>query len=199
MQGTPQPIGAVLAGGRGRRLGGDKALVPIAGRPLIAWPLLALTSALARVAVVTKPGVRLPPLPDGVEVWTEPATPTHPIVGIVEALRRAEGRAVLVCAADLPLVDAGLVRALAGAPAGAAAAVVARGAGRLQPLLGRYEPAALPALAAAVPDDAPLTAVVRALAPAVVDVPASALLNVNDRDGVRAAEEALAGRPPSRT
>ena len=32
---------AVLAGGRGSRIGGDKALVQLGGRPLIAYPLAA--------------------------------------------------------------------------------------------------------------------------------------------------------------
>lgn len=199
VQGTPahpgDPIGAVLAGGRGRRLGGDKALVSVAGRPLIAWPVDALMAALPRVAVVVKPGGRLPSLPAGVEVWTEPPAPTHPVVGIVEALRRGGGHAVLVCAVDLPLIDAGVVRAIARAPAppDAAAVVAVDPEGRPQPLLARYAPAALPALEHA-PPDAPLTTIVRGLAPVLVEVSAEALCNVNDDEGVRAAEALLRAR-----
>ena len=40
--------GAVLAGGEGRRMGGiDKGLVPLAGKPLVAWALDALRGQTA--------------------------------------------------------------------------------------------------------------------------------------------------------
>ena len=104
----PRPIGAVLAGGRARRLGGDKALLEVAGRPLVAWPLAALAAALAEVVVVAKRDTPLPELGD-VEVWHEPDQPHHPRAGIAHALERAAGRPVLVCAADMPLVTPELV------------------------------------------------------------------------------------------
>jgi molybdenum cofactor guanylyltransferase len=163
----PPLLGAVLAGGAGTRMGGPKAIVELAGRPLIAWPLRALAAALGEVVVVAKPGS---PLPEGleVEVWREPDEPAHPRAGVVHALAQAAGRAVLVCAADMPLVSAETVSALAAAPAGGAAVVVPRAGGRLQPLLARYEPAALAGLRAAPPGQ-PLTATVEALAPRVIE------------------------------
>lgn len=196
-----QPVGVLLAGGAGRRLGGAKACVPLAGRPLLTWPLAALQAALTRVVVVAKSDSELPALPAGIERWDEPALPRHPIVGIIEALRRAGGAAVIVCAVDLPLVDAPLIARLAAADAGGAPAVIAAApdprarqhACRPQPLLARYEPAALAGLTAA-PPDAPLTATVLALAPARLHVPAAQLLNVNDARDLRAAERALASR-----
>ncbi len=195
MPGTPlrprEPVGALLAGGAGRRLGGAKACVALAGQPLLAWPLAALSGALTRVAVVAKADSELPSLPAAVERWEEPALPRHPIVGIIEALRRADGVAVIVCAVDLPLVDAALISALAAADAGGAPAVIAAAPDhRPQPLLARYEPAALPLLVAA-PEDAPLTATVLALVPALLQVPAAALLNVNDERDLRVAERLL--------
>ena len=36
---------AILAGGRGTRLGGDKARAELAGRPLISYPLAAAAAA----------------------------------------------------------------------------------------------------------------------------------------------------------
>jgi molybdopterin-guanine dinucleotide biosynthesis protein A len=173
----PQPIGVVLAGGRATRMGGDKATVELAGRPLLAWPLDAMRTALDHVVVVAKAGTVLPPL--DVEVWVEPDEPAHPRAGLVHALERARGRSILACAGDLPLVSPPLVRRLAGADAGGAAAVVPRAAGRLQPLLARYEPAALDRLRAAPPGEA-LTATVAALHPHVVDLDdGTPLFNVN--------------------
>lgn len=57
-------LGAVLAGGRGSRLGGAKAMAELAGRPLISYPLAALADAGLDAFVVAKPssGLRGRPL-----------------------------------------------------------------------------------------------------------------------------------------
>jgi len=89
------PIGAVLAGGAGRRIGGGKAIVELHGRPLLSYPVGVLQAVLGEVAVVAKPQTELPDLP-GVHVWHEPEEPHHPLAGIVHALQQADGRAVLV-------------------------------------------------------------------------------------------------------
>ena len=120
-------------------MGGSKATADLRGRPLVAWPLEALRAVLDDVVVVAKRSTALPPL--DVPVWVEPDEPRHPRAGIVHALERADGRAVLACAVDLPLVTPLLVRTIAHAEG--TVAVVPRAGGRLQPLLARYEPAAL--------------------------------------------------------
>src|SRR5437764_7340068 len=98
-------MGAVLAGGAGRRLGAEsKAAAELAGRPLASYPAAALGTVCERVAVVCKPSTELPEL-DGVKRWDEPEEPRHPIAGIVHALERAAGP-VLVCACDMPFVTA---------------------------------------------------------------------------------------------
>jgi len=66
------PVGAVLAGGEGRRIGGDKAIVELEGRPLVSYPLEALHEVCDRVAVVAKRQTLLPPLEGAVELWLEP-------------------------------------------------------------------------------------------------------------------------------
>ena len=144
-----QPVGVVLAGGLGRRLGGSKATVRLNGLPLITYPLRAVQEALGGAVIVAKADSDLPSLP-GVEVWMEPPEPRHPLVGIVHALGLAEGRPVMVCACDLPLVTQDLVRQIAAADPGDGLAVVACAAGPLQPLLARYEPDALEPLSAAL-------------------------------------------------
>lgn len=176
---TRDPIGVVLAGGAGRRIGGAKAVVELHGVPLLRYPVRALQAVLAEVAVVAKAGSELPPLP-GVPIWVEPAEPCHPLAGIVHALEGAGAtagldgvaREVLVSAGDLPFVTPDLVELLAHAPAGGAPAVVPRASGRLQPLLARYAPAAHAPLAAALARD-PLPSLgeaVAALGPRVLEV-----------------------------
>jgi molybdopterin-guanine dinucleotide biosynthesis protein A len=189
------PIGVVLAGGAGRRLGGNKAAVKLAGRPLISYPLDALGRALGAVAVVAKPDSELPALP-GVTVWIEPREPRHPLAGIVHALRCANGRPVVVCATDLPLVSEALIRSLAVADAGAAPAVLASADGRIQPTLGRYGSEALEALARALeqPERA-LTEMVEALRPKLLEVSdAEELFNVNTPEDLLQARAGLERR-----
>ena len=189
------PIGVVLAGGRARRLGGAKATASLAGEPLLAYPVSALREAVGEVAVVAKPSTALPALDPGVSVWREPATPSHPLVGLATALTRAGGRAVLVCAGDMPFVPVSLLERLAGLDAeGAPAVVVASPQGDLQPLLARYEPAALAVLGpAAAEGTAPARAVVNSLTPLVVAVDdPRALFNVNTPEDLRLAESLLA-------
>jgi molybdopterin-guanine dinucleotide biosynthesis protein A len=184
------PVGVVLAGGAGSRVGGDKAALPVAGRPLISWPLAALRAVLAEVAVVAKEATVLPPVGYGVLVWREPDEPRHPLAGVVEALRRAGGRPVVVLACDLPLVTPVLVRALAEGDAGGAPALVARAEGRLQPLCARYEPAAL-ALLEGFDGSGRVVTQIEALRPAVLEVEAALLRNVNTPQDAAAVTQSL--------
>ncbi len=184
-------VGVVLAGGAGSRLGGAKPSALLAGRPLLSYPLAALRAVLGEVAVVAKADTEVPAIGYGVLVWREPELPRHPLAGIVEALRRAEGRPVIVLACDLPFVTADLVRALAGADTGGAPAVVATTPGRgLQPLCARYEPAALDVLAGFDAEGRTVQQV-QALRPALLEVDAALLRNVNSAEDLAAAEAVL--------
>jgi molybdopterin-guanine dinucleotide biosynthesis protein A len=169
--------GAVLAGGAGRRLGPrSKSAAPIAGRPLVSYPVSALAAVCERVAVVCKPDTELPELDEGIERWDEAEEGQHPRTGIVHALERARGP-VLVCAADMPFVTADAFRTLLAA-AGSSSAVVAVSEGILQPVLGLYAPAALEALRGAPADD-PLTETVESLDPLRVPLPPAVVRGVN--------------------
>jgi molybdenum cofactor guanylyltransferase len=141
-----KPVGAIMAGGRGRRIGGDKAIVELHGKPLICYPVDAVREVLDRVAILAKTGTKLPRL-SGVAVWIEPESPQHPLTGITQAIALAGGRPVLVCAGDLPFVTPELIRRLVKADPGRAPAVVACAEDRMQPLLGCYQPRALELLA----------------------------------------------------
>jgi molybdopterin-guanine dinucleotide biosynthesis protein A len=168
-KGAPALV-AVLAGGASRRMGTAKTLVPLAGRPLVLHPLAAAAAAGLRAVVVAKAATPLPPV--GVEVWLEPDEPQHPLLGIVTALERAGGP-VVAAGCDQPWLEPELLRALATADGPAAARVD----GRLEPLPARYEPAALPALRAALDARAPLREAVAGAAP--VDVEARVVASVN--------------------
>jgi molybdopterin-guanine dinucleotide biosynthesis protein A len=140
------PVGVVLAGGLGRRLGGDKAIVELEGRPLLFYPVEALHELCDEVVVVAKRDTMLPPLAGAADLWIEPDEPRHPLLGVAHALRLAAGRAILVVAVDLPLMDAATLRLIAHTDPRDAAVVVPRVHGQLQPLCALYTPRALAGL-----------------------------------------------------
>lgn len=196
----PQPVlcaGAVLAGGAGHRLGGGKAGVTVGGRPLLDHALQTVGRVARPVAVVVRADTVLPPLPVPPPlVWTENDGPRHPMAGVVHALERSEGSAVLVCAVDMPLLDPATLRVIltGAALAPAAAVVVPQAAGHLQVLCALYRPAALAGLAGFDPD-ARAADLVRALGPAVIPFPdATPFFNVNTPEDVGRAEALLQAR-----
>jgi molybdenum cofactor guanylyltransferase len=185
-------LGLLLAGGRGARLGGAKATAPLAGRPLILHVLDALAAAGLEPIVVAKADTVLPPL--DCRVVVEPDLPRHPLCGIVAGLRAGAEDAAVVCPTDMPFVTGELLAWLASLDG---ALTVVSDAHGVQPLLGRYESALLPALEEMLAAGRPMREVAAALATRVVDEdelrqfgdPAWLLRNINT-----AAELADAGR-----
>jgi molybdenum cofactor guanylyltransferase len=189
-------VGAVLAGGRSRRMGSPKALVELAGRPLIAHVLEAVEAASLEPVVVAK---RDSPLPSvSCRILRDSAEPIHPLQGLLTALAGSGGRPVVALACDMPLVPPRLLKWLAGL--GGEAAVV-EATGRLQPLLARYEPAVAPALAAALARGASAQEAVSGLDPRIVTEtelarfgdPELICLNVNTSADLERAAAVIAG------
>ena len=158
-------------------------MVKLGGRPLITYPVAAMHEALGEVAVVAKADSELPSLA-GAAIWIEPECPRHPVAGIVHALELAEGRPVMICAGDLPLVTPGLIAGIAGADPKGAPAVIGSRAGSLQPLLGCYQPPARQLLAPAIARrDVRLIEAVQAIGPSLYEVTdPDCLFNVNTPD-----------------
>ena len=189
------PSGSCSRAARGRRIGGDKAIVELEGRPLLLYPLAVLRAVFDEVAVVAKRATVLPPVDAGVAIWLEADEPRHPLAGVVQALRCARGRPVVVVAGDMPFVTRGLVAALARERSrGARGRGAATRAGRLQPLCARYDPRALSALAAC-DFSAPVRDVVAALGPRIVEWPDDEpFFNVNHPEDILQAAALLSGR-----
>jgi molybdopterin-guanine dinucleotide biosynthesis protein A len=191
-QNPAPPVGVVLAGGRGRRLGGDKAIVELEGRALILYVLEALHEVCDDVAVVAKRDTIVPPLGGIADLWIEPDEPRHPLTGVSHALRLAMGRPVLAVAVDLPLLDAATLRAILAVDPGDAAVVAPLVYGRLMPLCAMYLPSAAAALAA-FPEDARATDVIEALGVRAVDgLDPTAFYNVNAPEDLLQASVLLA-------
>ena len=186
---TAPALVAVLAGGRSRRMGGPKAVLPLGGRALVEWPLAAAREAGLEAVVVAKAATELPLLE--VPLWIEPDEPSHPLTGRVCALERAGGRPVVAAACDMPFVGAALLGRLAAADGAAAAR-----AG--DPFPGRYEASALPVLRSALAREAPVREALAALGPAELGAPEGALIGVNTPEELAAAAARVGERmPPS--
>ena len=176
-------IVAVLAGGAGRRIGGDKAGVLLAGRPLISYPLEAATRAQLETVVVAKAATTLPALRTAVMI--EPAhLPQHPLSGIVTVLRSFPALVAVPC--DMPFVTAGLLRALADADG----ELVTAASGL--PFPGRYTAALLDPLDAALKAEASLRSVLNeANASVLAGIDPALLFSVNSPEYLAEAERAV--------
>jgi molybdopterin-guanine dinucleotide biosynthesis protein A len=105
----------VLAGGAARRFGGaDKVLLPVAGRSMLDRVVAACVQAESVVVVGPERPVRVPP---GMRLgWTRETPPgSGPLAAVAAGLGAGLGAgsaAVVVLAADMPLLDADVVRSL---------------------------------------------------------------------------------------
>ena len=130
----------VVAGGRGRRLGGrDKPALELSGRSLLDIALDAV--AAARTTVVVGPQR---PVGRTVRWAREQPAGGGPLAALAAGVRvlPAGADVIVVLAADLPAVDTGTVNALVRA-IDRDGAVAVDPAGRPQPLLAAYAAAAL--------------------------------------------------------
>lgn len=127
----PPVCGLILAGGLGRRMGGvDKALLPLAGRPLLTHAIAALAPQVDRLALSANgdparfSAFGLPVVPDPL--------PDHPgpLAGILAGLEALQGEHWLVSVpADAPFLPHDLVKRLLArqAETGSAAVFAASG------------------------------------------------------------------------
>ena len=194
-----EPIGArtwaaILAGGSATRLGGEKASIELAGRPLIAYPLEAASAAGLDPFVVGKRSTTLPDV--GCEVVIEPDDPVHPLLGVLTALG-ARGGPVVALGCDMPFVTAPLLGWLAERESPAVGVV----GGRLEPLLAIYGPGDAAVLAAALAEEAPMRQAVARLEPERVGEaelgrfgnPQRLAMSVNTEADLEEAARALSG------
>ncbi|MER3481367.1 MAG: molybdenum cofactor guanylyltransferase [Meiothermus sp.] len=94
--------GAVLAGGRSRRFGQDKARFVWRGRALMEWGLEALWGASERFIVANRPYPEF-----GVPVYADRILGGGSLSGLHTALSQAQNEWVAVAACDLPFLTPG--------------------------------------------------------------------------------------------
>jgi molybdopterin-guanine dinucleotide biosynthesis protein A len=134
---SKQITGFILAGGLSRRLGRDKASLPLAGKPLALWVAQALTPLVSEAWLVTNQP--LAHLSLGLPLITDLRPLQGPLGGLETALFYARTPLVLAAAADAPFLAPPLLAALAARAAkGVRTAVVCQTSLGLQPFPGIY-------------------------------------------------------------
>ena len=133
----------ILAGGQGSRIGGDKGLRLLHGRPLIAWVLDAVRSQSDEILISANDGgyagFGCPVVTDQTSGWA------GPLAGLQSALRHAHHDWVVCVPCDTPFLPKGLLARLLAA-VGDAEAAVAVVDGRRQPTIALYRKSVLPRL-----------------------------------------------------
>ncbi len=141
-----EPVtGIVLAGGRSRRLGRDKAVEPLAGQPLIRRVIGRVAPLTNEVVVVVADAARAAALPLGPEHRV--ATDVYPeggsLGGIFAGLSAATNQWGLVVACDMPFLNRSLLEYMLGLRQGCDAVVPAPGP-YPEPTLALYSRNCLP-------------------------------------------------------
>jgi molybdopterin-guanine dinucleotide biosynthesis protein A len=147
-------IGVVLAGGKSSRMGGgDKALMPLGGRPLLAHVFERLRPQVAEIVLNANgdPGrfaaFGLPLVPDRLTGQMGPLAGIHAGLAWAEA-NRPESRFVITVAADTPFFPTDLVSRLCAATDKAnPTLVVARSESGVHPVFGLWPMSLAPHLA----------------------------------------------------
>jgi len=135
--------GIVLAGGKSRRLGADKALLEFGGAPLLQIVVERVSQVCGRVIVaLDRPG-RYRRLGLSADLVADASPGLGPLAGLQAGLRACETAHALAVACDLPFLNAALLRYMAGLPRDYEALVPNSG-GRDHPLHAVYARSCLP-------------------------------------------------------
>jgi molybdenum cofactor guanylyltransferase len=196
-------LGLILDGGRGRRMGGaDKGLVPLAGRPMLAYAIDRLRPQCAALAISANgdparfDGFDLPVLPD------DPPDFSGPLAGIVAGLDHCARNAPRLAyaaslAADTPFAPGDFVARLHEARQGSGAEIaVAASGGRAHHVAALWPVALADELRRALVDErlSKVESVLRRFRVAIVDWPAARFdpfFNVNTPEDLARAEALL--------
>ncbi len=137
--------GVVLSGGRSRRMGRSKAMLPFGPETMLERVARRMGEAVGPVVVAAAPGQALPALPPMVRVVCDRLADRGPLEGIRAGLAALgdEVEAAFVAACDVPLLLPEFVGRMIALSAGYDAAVP-HVDGRDQPLLAVYRPVVLP-------------------------------------------------------
>jgi molybdopterin-guanine dinucleotide biosynthesis protein A len=138
---------AIQAGGQSRRMGSDKALVTLGGKPMIEALLARLAGLADEILITTNRPDNYSYL--GLRLASDPVPGAGALHGLRTALAASLGETVLVLACDLPFISRPLLEHLL-ARAHEADVIVPYRNGEFEPLHAVYARSVLPAVEAAL-------------------------------------------------
>ncbi len=141
-----EPVGAVLAGGRGRRIGGGKPLLEIDGERLIDQAVDVLHGLGLELALVLRAGQTVPATRHAISVVRDHVEDAGPLGGLDALLRWLPVEWTLIVPCDQPFLAPALLRGFLAQPRDDVDAVIGQRGASIEPLPGLYRRTCLPAV-----------------------------------------------------
>ena len=127
--------GIILAGGKSSRMGTDKGLLELCGKPLISYAIEALTGLCQNIIISSSSDAYLP---FGYKVIADEYPGIGPMGGIYSALKQSKTEKNLVLSCDLPFASTELLSFILKNSEGYQVAVPWQGDQHYEPLCGFY-------------------------------------------------------------
>ncbi|MGB2863405.1 MAG: NTP transferase domain-containing protein [Sedimentisphaerales bacterium] len=136
----------IMAGGGSRRMGTDKSMLPIEGRPIIERTCQRLAACFEQVLISANEADKFAFL--GFEVVSDKVPEQGPLMGIASALEASANEINFVVACDIPDIKPRNVRRILSEAAGSDADIIVptTGNGRYEPLFAVYRKSVLEAI-----------------------------------------------------
>lgn len=141
----------ILAGGKSRRFGSDKALFPVAGQPMIVWVASALRQVFDDIFVAGGDPLDFEKL--GLRCFPDPIPDRGALGGLYNGLTHTNSPQIFLCACDMPLILSGTVKVVI-ENIGFEQVILPVISGKRQPLHAAYSRSILPLVEATleIPD-----------------------------------------------
>ena len=134
--------GIILSGGKSSRLGQDKGLVELDGKPLITWVVDILRGVTDEIIVVVGSEEVVPHywavVPDEVRVIPDCYQEDSPLIGLISGLREAKGEYAAICACDMPFVVPDILELLFCVSYGLNGSLLVKSDGWIEPIPSVY-------------------------------------------------------------
>lgn len=138
----------IMAGGQSTRMGQDKTMLPVNGKPVIKHIFEQLRPHFSQILISSDDTSKYSFL--GAEVVPDKVAGKGPLMGIASTLRVSENQVNFVIACDIPEVDISFVRRMVRESRGFDAVVPRTGPSQYEPLFAVYKKSSLAAIDKAI-------------------------------------------------
>lgn len=131
----------ILAGGKSSRMGSDKGLIPLKGKPMIQWVIDAVRPITKNINIIANENLEQYKV-FGFPVFTDIQQGKGPLTGIYTGLHHTPSENNIVLSCDSPNVSTALIQCLITHHNGYEVSIVKK-AGKTHPLIGIYNKSCL--------------------------------------------------------